>query len=101
MTAPEAVVAEPVESTRSTTRSAQQMAEDEGLTLHRSAGYSEGGDVHGPHWRPRPDCRPASPIALRGCPPTGTDARKVMSSRPSTAWAPRLRAHARSVALPR
>ncbi len=50
MTAPEAVVAEPVESTRSTTRSAQQMAEDEGLTFTGTPGpgYSEGGDVHGP-----------------------------------------------------
>jgi hypothetical protein len=49
MTAPEAVVAEPVESARST-RSAQQMAEDEGLTFTGTPGpgYSEGGDVHGP-----------------------------------------------------
>jgi hypothetical protein len=38
MTAPEAVVAEPVESTRSTTRSAQQMAEDEGLTFTGTPG---------------------------------------------------------------
>ncbi len=47
MTAPEAVVAEPVESTM---RSAEQMAEDEGLTFTGTPGpgYSEGGDVHGP-----------------------------------------------------
>ena len=50
MTAAEAVVAEPVESTRSNTRSAQQMAEDEGFAFTGTPGpgYSEGGDVHGP-----------------------------------------------------
>ena len=50
MIAPEAVVAEPVDSTRSIMRSAQQLAEDEGLAFTGTPGpgYSEGGDVHRP-----------------------------------------------------
>jgi len=45
-----AAVAEPVESAEPTTRSAQQMAEEEGLTFAGTPGpgYSEGGDVYEP-----------------------------------------------------
>lgn len=52
MTAPAAVVAEQVESTKSTMRSAQEMAE-EGLTFTGTPGpgYSEGGDVFDPSAR--------------------------------------------------
>jgi hypothetical protein len=43
-------VAEPVELAEPTTRSAQQVAEDEGLTFAGTPGpgYSEGGDVYEP-----------------------------------------------------
>ena len=45
-----AAVAEPVESAESTMRSAQQVAEEEGLTFAGTPGpgYSEGGDVYEP-----------------------------------------------------
>src|SRR5438093_8479176 len=39
---------------------------------------------------------PEAPIALRGCPPTGTAARKATSSRPSTPWERRPRPPAKS-----
>jgi hypothetical protein len=50
MTATTAVVAEPVESAERTLRSAQQLAEEEGLTFAGTPGpgYSEGGDVYEP-----------------------------------------------------
>jgi hypothetical protein len=49
MTATRAVVADPVASAE-TVRSAQQLAEDEGLTFAGTPGpgYSEGGDVYEP-----------------------------------------------------
>jgi hypothetical protein len=55
MTATTAVVAERVESAEPTTRSAQQVAEEEGLTFAGTPGpgYSEGGDVHAPKAAPR------------------------------------------------
>jgi hypothetical protein len=45
-----AVMAEPVEPTEPTMRSAQQTAEEEGLTFAATPGpgYSEGGDVYEP-----------------------------------------------------
>lgn len=50
MTATTAVVAEPVESVERELRSAQQLAEEEGLTFAGTPGpgYSEGGDVYEP-----------------------------------------------------
>ena len=51
MTATTAVVAKPVKSAEPTMRSAQQMAEEEGLTFAGTPGgpgYSEGGDVYEP-----------------------------------------------------
>jgi hypothetical protein len=45
-----AAVAEPVEATEPTMRSAEQIAEEEGLTFAATPGpgYSEGGDVYEP-----------------------------------------------------
>jgi hypothetical protein len=50
MTATTALVAERVESAEPTMRSAQQVAEEEGLTFAGTPGpgYSEGGDVYAP-----------------------------------------------------
>jgi hypothetical protein len=50
MKATTAVVAEPVEPAVPTMRSAQQVAEEEGLTFAGTPGpgYSEGGDVYEP-----------------------------------------------------
>ena len=50
MTVRTVAVAEPVELAEPTTRSAQQVAEDEGLTFAGTPGpgYSEGGDVYEP-----------------------------------------------------
>jgi hypothetical protein len=50
MTLTTAVVAEPVEFAEPTKRSAQQVAEEEGLTFAGTPGpgYSEGGDVYEP-----------------------------------------------------
>jgi hypothetical protein len=50
MTATTAVVAERVESAEPTMRSAQQVAEEEGLTFAGTPGpgYGEGGDVYAP-----------------------------------------------------
>jgi hypothetical protein len=50
MTATTAVVADPVEPPEPTMRSAQQLAEEEGLTFAGTPGpgYSEGGDVYEP-----------------------------------------------------
>ena len=50
MTATTVMVEEPVESTQPTMRSAQQVAEEEGLTFAGTPGpgYSEGGDVYEP-----------------------------------------------------
>jgi hypothetical protein len=50
MTATTAVVADPVEPAEPTMRSAQQLAEEEGLTFEGTPGpgYSEGGDVYEP-----------------------------------------------------
>jgi hypothetical protein len=50
MTATTVVVGEPAESALPTLRSAQQVAEEEGLTFAGTPGpgYSEGGDVYEP-----------------------------------------------------
>ena len=50
MTATTVMVEEPAESTQPTMRSAQQVAEEEGLTFAGTPGpgYSEGGDVYEP-----------------------------------------------------
>jgi hypothetical protein len=50
MTATTVMAEEPVESARPTMRSAQQVAEDEGLSFAGTPGpgYSEGGDVYEP-----------------------------------------------------
>jgi hypothetical protein len=50
MTATTAVVADPVEPAEPTMRSAQQLAEEEGLTFEGTPGpgYSEGGDLYEP-----------------------------------------------------
>ena len=50
MMATTVMVKEPVESAQPTTRSAQQVAEEEGLTFAGTPGpgYSEGGDVYEP-----------------------------------------------------
>ena len=50
MTATTVVVEEPVEPALATLRSAQQLAEEEGLTFAGTPGpgYSEGGDVYEP-----------------------------------------------------
>jgi hypothetical protein len=50
MTATTVVAEEPVESARPAMRSAQQVAEEEGLTFAGTPGpgYSEGGDVYEP-----------------------------------------------------
>jgi hypothetical protein len=50
MTATTVMVEEPVESAQPTMRSAQQVAEEEGLTFAGTPGpgYSEGGDVYEP-----------------------------------------------------
>jgi hypothetical protein len=50
MTATTVVVDEPAESALPTLRSAQQLAEEEGLTFAGTPGpgYSEGGDVYAP-----------------------------------------------------
>jgi hypothetical protein len=50
------VVAEPVEPIEQTVRSAQQMAEEEGLTFAATPGpgYSEGGEVYKPKAAPEP-----------------------------------------------
>ncbi len=65
MTATTAVVAEPVKSEAPTRRSAQQMAEEEGLTFAGTPGpgYSEGGDVYEPV--PAPE-EPGSAFVDRG-----------------------------------
>ena len=57
MTAATVVVAEPFESAEPTMRSAQQMAEEEGLTFAGTPGpgYSEGGDVYEPEASPERD----------------------------------------------
>jgi hypothetical protein len=49
------MVEEPVESARPTMRSAQQVAEEEGLTFAGTPGpgYSEGGDVYEPIAAPK------------------------------------------------
>jgi hypothetical protein len=49
------VVAEPVESAEPAMGSAQQAAEEEGLTFSATPGpgYSEGGDVYGPTALPK------------------------------------------------
>jgi hypothetical protein len=51
MTATTVVAEEPVESARPAMRSAQQVAEEEGLTFAGTPGpgYSEGGDVYEPN----------------------------------------------------
>ena len=50
MTVMTAIVTEPVESEEPTMRSAQEVAEEEGLTFAGTPGpgYSEGGDVYEP-----------------------------------------------------
>jgi hypothetical protein len=72
-------VEEPVESARANT-SAQQVAEEDGLTFARTPGpgYSEGGDVYEP--KPRPRARGAAPA----------------TSRPDDAPTPRFRFHSPS-----
>jgi len=55
MTATTVMVEEPGESAQPTMRSAQQVAEEEGLTFAGTPGpgYSEGGDVFDPNVGPR------------------------------------------------
>jgi hypothetical protein len=55
MMATTVMVKEPAESAQPTTRSAQQVAEEEGLTFAGTPGpgYSEGGDVYEPIAAPR------------------------------------------------
>jgi hypothetical protein len=55
MTVTTVVVEEPGESAQPTMRSAQQVAEEEGLTFAGTPGpgYSEGGDVFEPNVAPR------------------------------------------------
>jgi hypothetical protein len=61
MKATTAVAAEPVEPAVPTMRSAQQVAEEEGLTFAGTPGpgYSEGGDVYEPK-----ESRPKAPLCM-------------------------------------
>ena len=80
MTVTTVMAEEPVESARPAMRSAQQVAEEEGLTFAGTPGpgYSEGGDVYEPNapprgWRslkpPRP--RTSSPTSTKGLSASG------------------------------
>jgi hypothetical protein len=78
MTATTVVAEEPVESARPAMRSAQQVAEEEGLTFAGTPGpgYSEGGDVYEPNAPPRgwesfPRLRSSSPTYTKGLSASG------------------------------
>jgi hypothetical protein len=72
MTATTVVAEEPVESARPAMPSAQQVAEEEGLTFAGTPGpgYSEGGDVYEPNAPPRVESfarlRSSSPTYTKG-----------------------------------
>ena len=68
MTAATADVAKPVEQAEPTVRSAQQMAEEEGLTFAGTPGpgYSEGGDVYEPKPSSSPTLRRNGAALARG-----------------------------------